>query len=132
MSGRGDPPKEHRFSSTNQPKKQGRKKGSKNFKTIFKHFLKKNYTRKELEKVTGKKFPFLDTEKNYTLQEAIVLSFLKKALVNPDHKDLKAIMDRVDGLLTKDVNLHHDIIDEEKIQRAIERIAKRPIDEKIN
>jgi hypothetical protein len=39
MPGFGDPPKEFQFTSENQPENRGKKKGSKNFKTVLRELL---------------------------------------------------------------------------------------------
>lgn len=80
------PPKEHRFSSTNQPKKNGRHKGS-TLTDILRKLLKKKikYEDPETKKmVTGK------------IKDVIVLRYLLNACQG-ENKAIEGIFDRIDG-----------------------------------
>jgi hypothetical protein len=87
---------------------KGKPKGCKNFKTIYKHFLKQKFKKSELEEITGFEIPFSD-DVEMTIQEAIVLRHLKKALGKADYKDIQMIIDRVDGLLKQEIDSNVNI-----------------------
>jgi hypothetical protein len=83
------------FSKTNRPKNPGRKKGQKNFATIFKRYLNKEVEwKKKNEDGTEDilKIPAWD---------AIVIKAIEKAIREGDNKIVEMIMNRVDGLPTQ-------------------------------
>jgi hypothetical protein len=103
----------------------GKPKGCKNFKTIYKHFLKQKFKKSELEEITGFEIPFTDKEE-LTVQEAIVLRHIKKTMGKADYKDIGLIIDRVDGLLKQPFEhsgefKYSDLTDEE-LQKKIKEL----------
>jgi hypothetical protein len=77
----------------------GRKKGTKNFKTLYKQFL--NLKMKPED--SGFEIPYADADKELTLKEMMILRHIKKAIGKADYKDIQMIIDRVDGLLKQEV-----------------------------
>lgn len=82
-----DPPKEHQFSSENQPEKRGRPKGVENSKTRLLRLL---------SLVQKKKNPVTGEMEEFTVLEQMDMQMIAKALKG-DQKAYKEIMDRLEG-----------------------------------
>ena len=93
----------------------GRPKGRKNFKTIYKKFLKMKMKAKD----SDYEIPFIDENKEISLQEMIVLRHIKKALGKADYKDIEMIINRVDGLLKQEIEHSGSINTEETINKLL-------------
>lgn len=80
-----DPPKEHQFSSTNQPKKNGRKKGSRNLTTILREIMEADKGTLDGVEVDGK---------------VLLMARLYQKALNSKGDNIKAIreiLDRIEG-----------------------------------
>lgn len=82
-----DPPKEHQFSSENQPEKRGRPKGVENSKTRLLRLL---------SLVQKKKNPVTGEMEEFTVLEQMDMQMISKAL-RGDQKAYKEVMDRLEG-----------------------------------
>lgn len=90
--GYADPPKEHQFSSENQPEKRGRPVGSKSMSTILREMLDE-----EIEvNIDGEK-----TKKKFA--DIIVRKLVKKAH-DGDLRAIQEIFDRTEGKSRQEVN----------------------------
>lgn len=91
------PPPEHRFSSTNQPKNSGRKKGCPNIKTVFEKLLTQpvsKKTRGAIQHALGgdQKLP-----ESVDYLTAIALGQINKAISKRDTRSAELVFDRVWG-----------------------------------
>ena len=100
----------------------GKKKGTKNFKTIYKKVLSKKFKVKDIEI----DIPFVDQDQELTLKEMIVLRHVKKALGKADTRDVEMIINRQDGLLTQKID------SEIKMKSKISIVDLRQAYEKFN
>lgn len=89
------------FSSNHQPKKRGRKKGSKNWKTVFRRYLNQDF---HVTKYNGEIM-------QVTAMDAIAIKMIQNAAATGDVQTCLAIMNRTDGLP----------------KQAIETITKKPL-----
>jgi len=86
MPGYADPPKEHMFTSENQPKNSGRKKGSKSLKTVLRDLLAAQ-----------------DPDGEWA--NPISQKLLQKAFNDNDLKAIQEIIDRIEGKASQNVNI---------------------------
>ena len=91
MAGYCDPPKEHQFSSENQPENKGRPKGSLNTSTVVKLWLE------AIEKTEN---PLTGKTEELTQLDLIVLEQIVKAKKG-DTRAFNALMDRAEGKPTQ-------------------------------
>lgn len=92
--------------------KKGKPKGTKNWSTIYKRFLKIKLSPKDYN------IPFVEGDHPLSLQEMIALKHLNKALEKPEARDIELIMDRVDGKqvetkVIKSANIYEGLTEEE-------------------
>ena len=94
------PPKDKQFSKENQPKKNGRPKGSLNSKTILNKFLDCDITQQN---------PFTKKQEKIIVKELLNLVLIKKA-IEGDLNSYKEVMDRVEGKIAdqKEINFTGD------------------------
>lgn len=79
---------------------KGKPKGTKNFKTLYKKYLA--LTMKPDE--SGFDIPFVDKNTKLSLKDMMILRHIKKAIGKADYKDIEMIINRVDGLLTQNID----------------------------
>ena len=96
MPGRCDPPIEHRFSSTNQPKIRGRKKGSISLTAQLKKMLKKSLKHYD---------PLDKTNKDDNIKNHLINILLAKGLSGED-RALKEILDRIEGKAKESIDIN--------------------------
>ena len=98
--------------------KYGKKKGTKNFKTILEKFLKIK---------TELKNPLTNEIKKMSIQEAVILSLLDKAINKKDTKAIELIIERMDGKLkeTVDLTTKDEQLDNIDYSKLSEREAKK-------
>jgi hypothetical protein len=108
----------NRFSTTNQPANRGRKKGSRNFKTLFKHYLNQPYTTvdKNGEPIT------------LTAMDAIVIKVIENAIKTGDPRLVEMIMTRVDGLPVQGIKQLGD----QQLKITYEPVSKEELEEQDN
>ena len=99
MPGRCDPPKEHRFSSENQPKNRGRKKGAISLTAQLKKMLKKSLKHYD---------PLDKSDKEDIIKNHLINILLAKGLSGED-RALKEILDRIDGKAKENITLTGNI-----------------------
>jgi len=96
---RQDPPIEHRFSSENQPEKNGRPKGSLSAKTIIKKWL---------ETKDDWVHPVTKEKVKLTQYDIIALQQIAKARKG-DTRAFDAVLDRVEGKPKQEIDVNQDI-----------------------
>jgi hypothetical protein len=93
----GRPPREHQFSSSKQPTKNGRPKGSVSIKAELQKIL--DMTLKEINPLT------LEEEPDVPVGRKIAFNLNKKAAADVDTWSVLKIMEHLDGKPPQDVNL---------------------------
>lgn len=102
----------------------GRKKGTKNYKTILKKYLNLKLSQKDLDV----DIPYLKNDtKKYTTEELIILRCIKKAINTGDYKTAEWLMNRRYGLQEQKTKHSGGL----KIE-GFNNLNETEIDEKIN
>jgi len=104
-----DPSEETRFTSENQPKNKGPKKGSRHISTIFKSLLdcKANRVIKSEEQLELISQAFKKDKKNITIEDVMSFNAFNRA-IKGDYKFHKDVLDRVYGQAKQQMELSGD------------------------